>query len=87
MERAEILSTVQDIVRTVLDDDTVHLHDRATSDDVLGWDSLANVRIVFAVEAHFKIRFDIQELNSFSDVGALVDCIGRKLSVTAVPSR
>lgn len=37
--------------------------------DVPGWDSLANVNIVFAVEEEFGVEFTEAELKSFGTIG------------------
>jgi acyl carrier protein len=76
--REKTLEDVQEIVREVLDDDTVQLAFGTTASDVKSWDSLAHVRIMVAVEKHFQIRFEVDELNSFENVGQLVDGIAAR---------
>lgn len=73
--REEILSVVQNIVRDVLDNDAVQLSYATVAENVPFWDSLAHVRIMVAIEKFFRIRFEVDELNSFENVGALVDGI------------
>jgi len=68
-----VLANIQDIVRDVLDNDSVQLSRSTIAQDVPFWDSLAHIKIMVAVEKHFQIRFDVDELNSFENVGQLVD--------------
>jgi acyl carrier protein len=80
MEPADILTRVQDIVRDVLDDDSILITSSTVATDVPLWDSLAHVRIMVEVERVFSIRFDVDELNSFENVGQMVDGIKGKLA-------
>ena len=75
MDRAAILSQIQEVCRDVLDDESVVLTDKTIATDVKGWDSLAHVRIIVAVEKRFHVRFDIDELSSLESVGALVSAV------------
>jgi acyl carrier protein len=80
-QRDQILVQVQEIVRNVLDDDLIELTFATVAADIPLWDSIAHVRIMVEVERVFNFRFEIEELNSFNSVGALVDGICAKLTV------
>jgi acyl carrier protein len=43
--------------------------------DVEEWDSLLHMSLILAVEDEFKIRFGVGEVESFQNVGDLVDLI------------
>lgn len=47
-------------------------------DDVPGWDSLRHVEVVFALEDHFNIEFDADEIPKIDSVRAIVDLIQAK---------
>lgn len=79
MERAEVLSQVETIFRTVLKNETVVLADETTAEDVPGWDSLTHVVLISEIEKHFGIRFSIREMLSWKTVGKMVDCIQKKI--------
>ena len=78
MNRNEILSTLNTIFADTLDEDNIVLTEQSTADDVEGWDSLSHVQLVVAVEKHFKIRFTAKEIQSWKNVGELIDSITAK---------
>lgn len=66
------LDRIQDVVRDELDDDAIVLTSDTKASDVDGWDSLAHVRIVIAIESEFGLRFDTSDITSLKNVGDLV---------------
>lgn len=78
MEHNEILTQVQDIFRTVLDDEEIVLTDTTVADDVDGWESLTHIQLVVAIEKHFGIKFTSKEILGWKNVGELIDCIANK---------
>lgn len=73
MEKSEILKNVTEIFIDVLDNEDIHLTYETTADDVEDWDSLNHIQLVVAIEKQFKIRFTSQEIQSWSDVGQMLD--------------
>ena len=80
MVRSEILKTVQDIFRDILDDEEIVLEDSTTADDVEGWDSLTHIQLIVAIEKQFKIKFTSKEILSWRNVGEMLDSISRSIS-------
>ena len=80
MERPEILRQVNEIFKDVLDNDTLALTDETTAEDVEDWDSLNHIQLVVAIEKHFKIRFISKEIQSWDNIGELIDSISAKLN-------
>ena len=78
MVRSEILKTVQDIFRDILDDEEIVLEDSTTADDVEGWDSLTHIQLIVAIEKQFKIKFTSKEILSWRNVGEMLDSIAAK---------
>jgi acyl carrier protein len=74
----EILEQVQAVVADQLDRDDVALNMNTVAASVDGWDSLAHVRIMIAVEEEFGVRFDMSEITSLGNVGDLVRLIEAK---------
>jgi len=66
------------IFRTVFDNEDINLRPDMTANDVDGWDSLAQVNLILAVEKGFGIRFSQKELLTFKNVGDLLRSIEQK---------
>ena len=79
MDRAAIMAKVQDILRDVVDDDTVVINDSTAAEDVADWDSTNHIRLMVGIEEAFKIRFETEDINKPETVGELVDMIRAKL--------
>lgn len=79
MDRNEILKQINAIFIDILDDETLVLKETTKAPDVEGWDSLAHIQLVVAIEKHFKIRFTSKEIQSWKNVGEMVDTINSKL--------
>jgi len=71
----ELTSIFQD----VFDDDSIVPNANMAADDVDDWDSLGHIRLVVAVESHFKIKFTTAEINSWANVGEFFNSIKTKL--------
>jgi len=69
---AEVLAQVTKIARDVLDNDDIQLTMQTVPTEIEGWDSLAHVSIVVAVERAFKVRFQTQQIEKVESVGDLV---------------
>ncbi|MDB5119505.1 MAG: acyl carrier protein [Sphingobacteriales bacterium] len=78
MEFNEILERVQDVFRDVLENEDIVLTSQTTANDVEDWDSLNHIQLVVAIEKDFKIRFTSHEIQSWKNVGKMVDCIVKK---------
>ncbi|PWA04842.1 acyl carrier protein [Flavobacterium psychrotolerans] len=78
MERNEILKQVNAIFIDTLDDEDVVIEETTTANDVEEWDSLTHIQLVVAIEKHFKIRFTSKEIQSWNNVGEMLNCIQEK---------
>lgn len=79
MQHVEVLEQVQAIIRTELEDESIRITDATVMDDVPGWDSVAHIRIVVAVESRFGILLDPGEYMEIADVGEMVNSVSAKL--------
>lgn len=64
------------IILEQLDLDSVDIGPETAATDVPGWDSLAHVRIIVAVERGFGVRFsamEVMQLRTVCDLQALID--------------
>jgi len=75
-----ILKQVNDIFIDVLDNEDIVLTDSTTAGDIDEWDSLNHVHLVVSIEKHFKIRFTSKEIQSWKNVGEMVESINRKIA-------
>ena len=79
MERIEIFIKLNNIFCEILDLDEVTLTDDTSANDIEEWDSLAQIQLIVAIEKTFSIKFNSQEILSWKNVGAMIDCILSKL--------
>lgn len=79
MERQEVLKQVNEIFIDVLENNDIKLNDQTTANDIEEWDSLAHIHLIVAIERKFDIRFTSKEMQSWDNVGEMIDCICSKL--------
>jgi len=79
MDKSQILSKVQEIFRDVMDNETVVLTDNTSALDVEEWDSMSYLRLIFAIEKNFKIKFNTAEFTSWKNIGEMVNAITSKI--------
>lgn len=75
MERKEILTQLNEIFEDIIDEGPVFLSDTSTSNDIDGWDSLAHIQLVVAIEKAYSIKFTSDEITTWENVGEMIDCI------------
>lgn len=78
MDRKEILKEINDIFIDILDDEDIVIEESTQATDVDEWDSLTHIQLVVAIEKHFKIRFTSKEIQSWNDVGEMLNTIHEK---------
>ena len=79
MDNSKILNLLDDVFIDVLDNKDIRLNLNTTADDVDDWDSLNHIQLVVAIEKKFKIRFSSKEIQSWKNVGELVESIHSKI--------
>ena len=78
MAREDILKQVTEIFINILDVDDLIMTEKTQAADVKDWDSLNHIQLIVAIEKHFKIRFTSREIQSWSNVGEMIDSIEKK---------
>lgn len=78
MKQAEITERIQSILRDVLDLDTLTISLSTTAPEVDGWDSLAHINIIVAMEKDFGVKFALGELEDLKNVGDMVALVVKK---------
>ena len=76
----EVHTRLEEIFRTVFDDQDLVIEDRTTAADVPGWDSVAHINLMFAIEEAFGVQFSDNQLAAFKNVGQLRDFLERTRS-------
>ena len=79
MDKEKILQELQPIFHDVFDDDEIVVTNSTNAAQIEDWDSLAQIRLVVAIEKHFSIKFNFGELQDLNDVGDMIDVIQKKL--------
>ena len=81
MQEQEIFEQVQEIFRDVFDEDDLTLTRETSAADIEDWDSLAQIRLVVAMEKQFRIKIPAKELQGLANVGEMLDFIRDKLQM------
>ncbi len=80
MDSAAIIKDIQPIFQDVLDLPDLKLTRQSNASNVEGWDSLAHVNLVMAIEKRYKIKIALGELQDLKNVGEMADLIQHKLT-------
>jgi acyl carrier protein len=75
-----IIEELVPIFRNVFDDDELKIDSSTTALDIDGWDSMAHIRLIVAIEKHFGFRFSAVEIVEIESVGEMADLISIKNS-------
>lgn len=78
MNDAEILTEMNTVIGDILDQPDLALAREMSANDVEGWDSLAHINIIVAMEKMFSVRFALGEVKALKTVGDFVDLVKSK---------
>ena len=78
MAREDILRQINEIFIEILDDEKLILTETTQAADVEDWDSLNHIQLIVAIEKHFNIRFKSREIQSWGNVGEMINSIQEK---------
>lgn len=84
MHSSDIIQDLQPIFSDVLDLPDLRLTAESNASNVEGWDSLAHISLVVAIEKRYKIKFALAELGTLKNVGEMADLIIKKTSALGV---
>lgn len=80
----EIRKQVQEIFQEVFEDPALVLEDQMTAEDIDGWDSIAHIDLIIAIEKRLKVKFATAEISRLKDdganVGSILELVARKLN-------
>lgn len=75
MNKETVYEMLDEVFQDVFDMDDLHVNDNTTANDIEDWDSLEHINLVLAIERKFKIKFSMDEVLKFNNVGEMVDVI------------
>lgn len=76
----DTLEKLQNVFRSVFDDETLVIARATTAQDIEAWDSVQHVTLMLAAEEAFGVRFTTSEMAYLKNVGDWVDLIEKKLN-------
>ena len=76
----DVTNRVQQIFRDLFDDENITIFREMTAKDIAEWDSLNHVTLIVSIEKEFNIKFTLAEIQSFANVGQLLDLTEQKIS-------
>ena len=74
-EMRNMIEQLLPLFRSVFDDDDLVILSSTTAQDIHGWDSLAHIRLIVAIEKSFGLHFSAAEIYDLQNVGQMVDLI------------
>ena len=77
---AEIVSRMTEVFRDVFELPNLEINETDSQEQIAGWDSMAHVRLVIALEEEFDIQFDSDEIAVTVSVGAFAELISTKMA-------
>lgn len=77
---ADILAQLQPLFREVLDQPHLNITRQSQASSVEGWDSLAHMNLLVAIEQEFGVTFTLAELEEMKSVGDMADMIEKKMA-------
>jgi len=76
----DVLKSCNEIFRTVFSDATLSISATTSASDIDDWDSLAQIRLLMAMEQTFEIQFSLDEVEELQNVGEIVELILAKVN-------
>jgi acyl carrier protein len=80
MTENDIKYEIAQILKDVLDNDSIEVTRESTAADYPDWDSLSHIDFIVAIEGQFRIKFNLEEIKSFQTLGDMIDLVQRKSS-------
>ena len=75
MNADSITERLTDIFREVFENDTIMVQREMTARDIEGWDSMAHLRLILAIERRFAVRLPSTKVAGLKNVGDMIDLI------------
>jgi len=86
----KLVADLQEVFRRVFDEDELEINEATSAANVGGWDSMAHISLIVAIEKRFGVRFTASDLASLAgagqNVGTLVKLLRAKTAAGGVGS-
>ncbi len=79
MEKKLIIKELEQIFRTVLEEEDLIITENMETSEIKGWDSLSHINIIEEIEKHFNIHLTIGEIVVLKTVDDMVKLIQSKI--------
>jgi acyl carrier protein len=79
LQESEIYQKLTPIFRQVFNNNKIAVTPNLSADDVDGWDSLRNIRLILSVEKAFNLKFSASDVDKLECVGDLVYLVKSRL--------
>ncbi len=79
MTREEIYKNLDEVFQDVFDDESIHVTESTTANDIEDWDSLEHINLVVAIENRFGMKFNMGEVTTMKNVGEMVNIIMERI--------
>jgi acyl carrier protein len=76
----KLITDLELLFQDTLEDSTIKLTRETTANEVKDWDSVNHLLLLHTIEQHFKIKFSLDEMIHFQNVGDICDSILFKTS-------
>lgn len=75
MTKQEVFKKLDAIFQDEFDDESIHVTENTTANDIEDWDSLAQIGLITAIEAEFGMKFTMGEVTGMKNVGEMAEII------------
>lgn len=79
MEKQEIMERINQVFRTIFNDESLSVTDETTAADIPDWDSMQHINLLSMIEREFDIMFEVDEIVTIEKVGDIRTTIEKKL--------
>jgi acyl carrier protein len=78
MDKAMVSERLQGVFREVFEDDALRVGQGTARNDIDGWDSMADIKLILGVEEEYHIKFTTSEITRLRSVDDLIDALARR---------
>jgi acyl carrier protein len=72
-----MIDRVKEIIANITNTPVSRISEKSNDQNLAGWDSMAQINIVVALEAEFGVSFTAEEMSSLNSVTQILEAIQR----------